>query len=91
MRSVLALGLLIALFAFITTRTTVGRRIYALGGNEKAANGAETVDLTGIPSLCLPAAGMPATGRLARWYYSAAAWSTAPRRATADCDTQNTR
>jgi putative multiple sugar transport system permease protein len=29
--------LLVALFAFITTRTTFGRRIYALGGNEKAA------------------------------------------------------
>lgn len=28
---------LIALFTFITTRTTFGRRIYALGGNEKAA------------------------------------------------------
>ena len=31
------MGILIALFGFITTRTTVGRRIYALGGNEKAA------------------------------------------------------
>jgi len=31
------MGVLIALFGFITTRTTVGRRIYALGGNEKAA------------------------------------------------------
>ncbi len=31
------MGVLIALFAFITTRTTIGRRIYALGGNEKAA------------------------------------------------------
>src|SRR3984893_1215157 len=31
------MGVLIALFAFITTRPTVGRRIYALGGNEKAA------------------------------------------------------
>jgi len=31
------MGVLIALFAFITTRTTVGRRIYALGGNAKAA------------------------------------------------------
>jgi putative multiple sugar transport system permease protein len=30
-------GLLIALYSFVTTRTTVGRRIYALGGNEKAA------------------------------------------------------
>lgn len=31
------MGLLIALYSFVTTRTTVGRRIYALGGNEKAA------------------------------------------------------
>jgi putative multiple sugar transport system permease protein len=31
------MGVLIAVFAFITTRTTVGRRIYALGGNAKAA------------------------------------------------------
>ena len=28
---------LVALFIFITTRTTFGRRVYALGGNEKAA------------------------------------------------------
>jgi putative multiple sugar transport system permease protein len=28
---------LIALFVFVTTRTTFGRRIYAMGGNEKAA------------------------------------------------------
>ena len=28
---------LIALFVFMTTRTTFGRRIYAMGGNEKAA------------------------------------------------------
>ena len=27
---------LIALFVFVTTRTTFGRRIYAMGGNEKA-------------------------------------------------------
>jgi putative multiple sugar transport system permease protein len=31
------MGVLIAFFAFVTTRTTVGRRIYALGGNAKAA------------------------------------------------------
>ncbi|MCW1840510.1 sugar ABC transporter permease [Prosthecomicrobium hirschii] len=31
------MGLLIALYSFVTTRTTVGRRVYALGGNEKAA------------------------------------------------------
>ncbi|MBN2004252.1 MAG: sugar ABC transporter permease [Anaerolineae bacterium] len=29
--------LLIALFAFITSQTVIGRRIYAMGGNEKAA------------------------------------------------------
>jgi putative multiple sugar transport system permease protein len=28
---------LVALFIFITTRTTFGRRVYAMGGNEKAA------------------------------------------------------
>jgi putative multiple sugar transport system permease protein len=28
---------LVALFMFVTTRTTFGRRVYALGGNEKAA------------------------------------------------------
>lgn len=28
---------LIALFVFMTTRTTIGRRIYAIGGNEKAS------------------------------------------------------
>lgn len=31
------LFILISLFAFITSRTTLGRRIYAMGGNEKAA------------------------------------------------------
>ncbi len=42
------MGALIALFAFITNRTTVGRRIYALGGNEKAAklSGIKTERLT---------------------------------------------
>ena len=33
----IVMGALIAFFAFVTTRTTIGRRIYALGGNEKAA------------------------------------------------------
>lgn len=39
---------LIALFMFITTRTTFGRRIYAMGGNEKAAklSGVNTERLT---------------------------------------------
>jgi putative multiple sugar transport system permease protein len=31
------MSVLIALYTFITNRTTIGRRIYALGGNEKAA------------------------------------------------------
>jgi putative multiple sugar transport system permease protein len=44
----IVMGVLIALFAFITLRTTVGRRIYALGGNEKAArlSGIKTERLT---------------------------------------------
>ena len=39
---------LIALFTFVTTRTTFGRRIYAMGGNEKAAklSGINTEKLT---------------------------------------------
>ena len=35
---------LIAIYAFLTTSTTVGRRIYAIGGNEKAAK------LSGVPT-----------------------------------------
>ena len=39
---------LIALFVFVTTRSTFGRRIYAMGGNEKAAklSGVNTERLT---------------------------------------------
>ena len=39
---------LIALYTFVTLRTTIGRRIYALGGNEKAArlSGINTERLT---------------------------------------------
>lgn len=33
----LVMALLIVLFDFVTSRTTIGRRIYAMGGNEKAA------------------------------------------------------
>ncbi len=33
----IVMTLLMLLYDFVTTRTTVGRRIYALGGNEKAA------------------------------------------------------
>lgn len=42
------MGILIALYAFVTNRTTIGRRIYALGGNEKAAklSGIRTERLT---------------------------------------------
>lgn len=42
------MGVLIALFTFVTMRTTIGRRIYALGGNEKAAklSGVKTERLT---------------------------------------------
>ena len=31
------MGVLIAFYTFVTTRSTIGRRIYAMGGNEKAA------------------------------------------------------
>ena len=42
------MGVLIAFFTFVTMRTTIGRRIYALGGNEKAArlSGVKTERLT---------------------------------------------
>jgi putative multiple sugar transport system permease protein len=33
----IVLAVLIALFSFLTSQTTIGRRIYAMGGNEKAA------------------------------------------------------
>ena len=44
----IVMGALIALFIFITTRTTFGRRIYAMGGNEKATklSGINTERLT---------------------------------------------
>ncbi|MBW9062820.1 sugar ABC transporter permease [Rhizobium herbae] len=42
------MALLIALYTFVTTRSTIGRRIYAMGGNEKAAklSGINTERLT---------------------------------------------
>ncbi|RUU99147.1 sugar ABC transporter permease, partial [Mesorhizobium sp. M6A.T.Cr.TU.017.01.1.1] len=42
------MGVLIALFVFVTKRMTVGRRIYAMGGNAKAAqlSGIKTERLT---------------------------------------------
>ena len=33
----IVMAVLIAIYAFVTSRTTIGRRIYAIGGNEKAA------------------------------------------------------
>jgi putative multiple sugar transport system permease protein len=44
----IVLGVLIALYTFVTNRTVIGRRIYALGGNEKAAklSGINTSRLT---------------------------------------------
>ena len=38
------MGVLTLIYAFLTERTTIGRRVYALGGNEKAAK------LSGIPT-----------------------------------------
>ena len=42
------MALLIAFYTFITTRSTIGRRVYAMGGNEKAAklSGINTERLT---------------------------------------------
>ncbi|MBK8797403.1 MAG: sugar ABC transporter permease [Anaerolineales bacterium] len=44
----IVLGVLIALYGFVTTRTVIGRRVYALGGNQKAAklSGVNTERLT---------------------------------------------
>ncbi len=44
----IVMAALIFLYSFVTTRTTIGRRIYALGGNEKAAklSGVRTERLT---------------------------------------------
>jgi putative multiple sugar transport system permease protein len=44
----IVMALLIAVYGFVTTRTTMGRRIYAVGGNEKAAklSGIRTERLT---------------------------------------------
>lgn len=42
------MALLIAIYSFVTSRTTIGRRLYAVGGNEKAAalSGINTQRLT---------------------------------------------
>jgi putative multiple sugar transport system permease protein len=44
----IVMALLISVYTFITTRTTIGRRVYALGGNENAArlSGINTQRLT---------------------------------------------
>ena len=44
----IVMAVLMAVYSFFTTRTTMGRRIYALGGNEKAAklSGVNTERLT---------------------------------------------
>ena len=44
----IVMAVLISIYSFVTTRTTIGRRIYALGGNEKAAklSGVNTERLT---------------------------------------------
>ncbi|MBA3470844.1 MAG: sugar ABC transporter permease [Herpetosiphonaceae bacterium] len=44
----IVLAVLIAFYTFVTNRTVIGRRIYALGGNEKAAklSGVNTARLT---------------------------------------------
>ncbi|WP_099827901.1 multiple monosaccharide ABC transporter permease [Oceaniglobus indicus] len=44
----ITMGLLTVVYAFLTERTTTGRRVYALGGNEKAAklSGIKTERLT---------------------------------------------
>jgi putative multiple sugar transport system permease protein len=66
----IVMGVLIALFAFITTRTTIGRRIYALGGNEKAAklSGVKTERLAFLTFVTMGAlaalAGLVFTARL---------------------------
>ena len=46
----IVMAVLIVVYDFVTNRTTIGRRIYALGGNEKAArlSGIDTRELTRI-------------------------------------------
>lgn len=64
------MGVLVVLYAFVTTRTTLGRRIYAVGGNEKAAklsgiNTERLVFLTFVNMGVLAAlAGLITTARL---------------------------
>jgi putative multiple sugar transport system permease protein len=61
------MALLMALYHFVSARTTVGRRIYALGGNEKAArlSGIDTPRLTFVNMGALAAlAGLVFAARL---------------------------
>ena len=46
------MSVLMVAYDFVTTRSTIGRRIYALGGNVKAAklSGIKTERLTFTPS-----------------------------------------
>src|SRR4029450_8974455 len=61
---------LIALYGFVTTRTTIGRQIYAVGGNEKAAklSGIKTERLTCLTFVTMgvlaPIAGLVFAARL---------------------------
>ncbi len=43
------MAVLIVAYDFVTSRTTIGRRIYALGGNEKAAR-LSGIKTSGSPS-----------------------------------------
>jgi putative multiple sugar transport system permease protein len=64
------MGVLIAVYTFVTTRSTIGRRIYAMGGNEKATklSGINTERLTFYAFVNMGAlaalAGMIITARL---------------------------
>ena len=55
---------LVVLYTFVTTRTVIGRQIYAVGGNAKAAklSGIKTALLTFLPLVNrrrLPASSLP--------------------------------
>jgi putative multiple sugar transport system permease protein len=64
------MAILIAIYAFMTTRSTIGRRVYAMGGNEKASklSGINTERLTFITFINMGAlaglAGMIIAARL---------------------------
>jgi putative multiple sugar transport system permease protein len=66
----ITMGVLTIIYAFVTEKTTLGRRIYALGGNEKAAklSGIKTERLTFLAfanmGLLAAAAGLVFAARL---------------------------